>query len=305
MILRAMDWRRTWTSTWRTSEQQISKNIAPYTTNTIAFMHPWAACTSLQTASACCSASILQWKKTKARTNVFSGKVTDPSWRTPNKKLDLKCGSNVSMKVWKSLENTVRKKGPQKKTSLGTKQNNHQPKKDRKSVHSFSRDLASENAPPLAWIPDRFCEQTGFCGSVFPWFSLLSKLTYCTVCMKVKMEFISQCDLPAKPMTTSKDHIFCKGSWDTYYTKLHFPIVLSEGWSTCYPVPSLLGYCRCLQGFVCLSFSCASFYFGSFQFTHNSRSWIGLPFATGATTTTTTTTTSTTTTPEIVYNHFW
>lgn len=51
-----------------------------------------------------------------------------------------------------------------------------------------------------------------------------------------------------------QDHIFCKGSWDTYYTKLHFPIVLSEGWSTCYPVPSLLGYCRCLQGFVCLSF---------------------------------------------------
>ena len=51
-----------------------------------------------------------------------------------------------------------------------------------------------------------------------------------------------------------QDHIFCKGSWDTYYSKLHFPIVLSEGWSTCYPVPSLLGYCRCLQGFVCLSF---------------------------------------------------
>lgn len=54
-------------------------------------------------------------KKTKAMTNVFSGKVTDPSWRTPNRKLDLKCGSNVSMKVWKSLKNTVRRKKGYKK----------------------------------------------------------------------------------------------------------------------------------------------------------------------------------------------
>lgn len=40
---------------------------------------------------------------------------------------------------------------------------------------------------------------------------------------------------------------------------------------TCYPVPSLLGYCRLLE------FSGASFYFVSFQFTHKTEAGLASP----------------------------
>lgn len=74
-----------------------------------------------------------------------------------------------------------------------------------------------------------------------------------------------------------QDHILCKGSWDTYYSKLHFPIALSEGWSHMLPGTLIAGFLPLFAGRCLLEFSCASFYFVSFQFTHKTEAGSASP----------------------------
>ena len=69
----------------------------------------------------------------------------------------------------------------------------------------------------------------------------------------------------------------CKGSWDTFYSKLHFPIVLSEGWSHMLPGTLLAGWLQLFAGLCLLEFSCHSFYLVAFQFTHKTEAGLASP----------------------------
>ena len=166
MILRAMDWKTQETNKPKRIEHHGLKSevnldlenirvanfekhwsmskyrLLPFSTNTIAFMHPWAACTSLQTASACCSASIL-WKRLLGIVFWFQWKKQKPG-QTFFREGNRSQLAHAKQKAWPQVWYLVifqwksespwktqcgEKRATKKKTSLGTKQNNHQPKK--------------------------------------------------------------------------------------------------------------------------------------------------------------------------------
>ena len=74
---------------------------------------------------------------------------------------------------------------------------------------------------------------------------------------------------------------------------------------TCYPVPSLLGYCRCLQGVVCLSFlALVSISCHLNLYTHKTEAGLASPSQPEQRPQQLQQPQAQTTTPEIVYNHF-
>ena len=201
MILRAMDWRREWTRPGEHQSGKFRKPLHP-TQQTLSHscIHGLPAHPSKLHPHAALHQSCGKRKRACFLVSVKKNKSQD--------KLFFREGKEIVDIENRSLENTVQKKGCKKfkKTSLGTKQNNHQPKKIGKAfTPSHATLLLKCSTTGMDSWQVLWANRVLWIG--FPWFSLLSKLTYCTVCMKVKMEFISQCDLPANQWPPARSHI--------------------------------------------------------------------------------------------------
>lgn len=144
---------------------------------------------------------------------------------------------------WKSespWKTQCRKKGYKKKTSLGTKQNNHQPKKIGKACTPSHATLLLKMLHHWHGFLTGFVSKQGFVDRFFHDFPCCPNSP--AYCMYEGENGVYIAVWPScQTSDHQQDHIFCKGSWDTYYSKLHFPIVLSEGWSHMLPGTLIAG----------------------------------------------------------------